>query len=116
MYLTEQRTNTDCFLTSLSMFSDQSYEILRSKAWVSKIPYLYGPTIKDGVDFAKGVGIKIKLKTFGRPNKKAILVIPNSHGGLHAVYFDGTRVVDPSPHTVYLTTQQYIENIVCYFY
>lgn len=74
-----------------------------------------GVTIDELKAIARIFGIKLRLG-LGKPKRKCVLVLNNTdYSGLHAVYFDGVRVLDPWPYN-YNTTEANLKKSVYYLY
>jgi hypothetical protein len=96
------------------MFLNKPYEELRlSHPNIANEIYKGGANENRAIPIAKECGVILRKRYFGRPGKKAILIIDNQVGGLHAVYFDGIRAIDPSC-SIY-TTEGYLKNTLYYF-
>ena len=89
-----QRGPFDCVIASLAMYLGRTYE----DVLVYSPPITgHGLTPDQANEIAMYFGVTLVLSTPGQPwdFSKAILIVPNGIGGLHALYCDGTLVYDP---------------------
>lgn len=111
-----QRANDDCTICCIAMATGLSYDAVMTRAKVSLGGYRYGGT--PGTMSPKGVLIDLGFAAkrlgcggdsqgAGARNalwgRRAILSVPSLNGftGHHDVYWDGSRVWDPSPKERY---------------
>ncbi len=111
MKLIKQRHHGDCAIAAIAMFVGVSYEDVEKK--LSKVELYAGLTEEREVEVIGSFGIRVELRMNETwdPSEPAVLSVPslNLDSTLHAVYWDGSRIYDPSTKNFYIELPDRIE-------
>jgi ABC-type bacteriocin/lantibiotic exporter with double-glycine peptidase domain len=124
----KQKTKNDCALACLAMVSGKNYDKIFKKSLIKAIEKA-GTATGDNLDAAYKAAGYIKDETYkvlytAQDNantvrsmiwkRKALLQVDslNYEGGMHLIFWDGEKLIDPSNHQTY----KFIKNIAKIYY